>query len=87
MLMADIGWSGLAVSLLLVGLAIGLSMWRGLGLEGSIAWASVRALVQLLAVDELHRGRVLDRQVDPDRLEHREVDLSDEQIGEDHDVG
>lgn len=48
--MADIGWSGLAISLLLVGLAIGLSMWRGLGLEGSIAWASVRALVQLLAV-------------------------------------
>jgi putative ABC transport system permease protein len=46
----DIGWEGLAVSLLLVGLAIGLSMWRGLGLEGSMAWASVRAVVQLLAV-------------------------------------
>ena len=48
--MADIGWEGLAVSFLLVALAIGLSMWRGLGLEGSIAWASVRAVVQLLAV-------------------------------------
>jgi putative ABC transport system permease protein len=46
----DIGWEGLAVSVLLVALAIGLSMWRGLGLEGSIAWATVRALAQLLAV-------------------------------------
>jgi len=48
--MADIGWSGLAISLVLVGIAIGLSMWRGLGLERSIAWATVRALVQLIAV-------------------------------------
>jgi putative ABC transport system permease protein len=48
--MSDIGWSGLAISVLLVALAIGLSSWRGLGLEGSIAWAAVRALVQLLAV-------------------------------------
>ena len=48
--MADIGWSGLAISLVLVGVAIGLSMWRGLGLERSIAWATVRALVQLIAV-------------------------------------
>ena len=31
-------------------IAIGLSMWRGLGLERSIAWATVRALVQLIAV-------------------------------------
>jgi putative ABC transport system permease protein len=48
--LTDIGWEGLAVSVLLVGLAIGLSMWRGLGLEGSIAWATVRALAQLLLV-------------------------------------
>jgi putative ABC transport system permease protein len=48
--MADIGWSGLAISLVLVGIAIALSMWRGLGLERSIAWATVRALVQLIAV-------------------------------------
>jgi putative ABC transport system permease protein len=48
--MSDIGWEGLALSLLLVALAIGLSMWRGLGLEGSMAWASVRAIVQLLVV-------------------------------------
>jgi putative ABC transport system permease protein len=48
--LADIGWSGLAISLLLVALAIGLSMWRGLGLERSIAWATVRALAQLIAV-------------------------------------
>jgi putative ABC transport system permease protein len=40
----------LAISLLLVALAIGLSMWRGLGLERSIAWATVRALAQLIAV-------------------------------------
>ena len=38
--LADIGWGGLAVSLLLVVLAIGLSMWRGLGLERSMAWAT-----------------------------------------------
>lgn len=48
--MTDVGWEGLAVSLLLVALAVGLSMWRGLGLEGSMVWASTRAVVQLLAV-------------------------------------
>jgi putative ABC transport system permease protein len=58
---ADIGWGGLAVSLLLVALAIGLSMWRGLGLEQSIAWATVRALVQLLAV-----GLALEVLLEPD---------------------
>jgi putative ABC transport system permease protein len=46
----DIGWEGLAISLVLVGVAIALSVWRGLGLEGSILWATVRALAQLIAV-------------------------------------
>ena len=48
--MSDIGWSGLAISLLLVAAAVALSLWRGLGLERSITAAAARALVQLLAV-------------------------------------
>ncbi len=46
----DIGWSGLAASLVLVGVAVVLSFWRRLDLERSIAWASLRAVVQLLLV-------------------------------------
>ena len=46
----DIGWTGLAASLLLVGVAVGLSFWRRLSLERSIIWASARAMVQLLLV-------------------------------------
>ena len=46
----DIGWTGLAASLVLVGVAVGLSFWRKLSLERSIIWASARALVQLLLV-------------------------------------
>ena len=48
--MSDIGWTGLGLSTLLVGVAIGLSLWRRLGLEGSLAWSAARALVQLLAI-------------------------------------
>jgi putative ABC transport system permease protein len=48
--MTDIGWSGLAVSFLLVMVAALLSVWRHLGLETTIIWASIRAIVQLLAV-------------------------------------
>ena len=48
--MSDIGWGGLALSVLLVFVAIGLSAWRQLGLERTIAWSATRALVQLLAV-------------------------------------
>ncbi|MGH8983437.1 MAG: ABC transporter permease [Acidimicrobiia bacterium] len=59
---ADIGWSGLAISLVLVAVAIALSLWRRLDLERSIAWASARALVQLLAV-----GVALDLVLDPGR--------------------
>src|SRR4051812_25875637 len=53
--MSDIGWSGLALSLLLVAVAIGLSLWKQLGLERSIAWAAVRAALQLLAIGLLLR--------------------------------
>lgn len=45
-----IGWVGLASSLALVGVAVAISVWQHLGLERSLAWASVRAIVQLLAV-------------------------------------
>ncbi len=46
----DIGWTGLAASLVLVGVAVALSFWKRLSLERSIIWASARALVQLLLV-------------------------------------
>jgi putative ABC transport system permease protein len=59
---ADIGWSGLAISLVLVAVAIALSRWRRLDLERSMLWASARALVQLLAV-----GVALDLVLDPGR--------------------
>ena len=59
---ADIGWGGLAVSLLLVVVAVALSRWRRLDLERSIVWATLRALVQLLAV-----GVALDLILDPGR--------------------
>jgi putative ABC transport system permease protein len=48
--MSDIGWSGLALSFLLVGVAVLLSAWRRLGLEATILWSSARAIVQLLVV-------------------------------------
>lgn len=44
-----------AASVSLIGLAIGLSLWRGLGIEASLLWASVRAAVQLIAVGVLFR--------------------------------
>jgi len=58
---AAIGWGGLVTSLLLVGVAVGLSWWRGLRLGPEILWAAARALVQLLAV-----GYVLVLLVDDD---------------------
>jgi putative ABC transport system permease protein len=60
--MSDIGWSGLAISLLLVGVAIIISVARRLGLEWSITWASARALAQLLLV-----GVALDLLLEPGR--------------------
>lgn len=46
----DIGWAGLVASLVLVAVAVAVSIWQGLKLERSIAWAGARAGVQLLAV-------------------------------------
>jgi putative ABC transport system permease protein len=51
--MTDIGWAGVAISALLVAVAIALSLWRQLGLERSIGWAAVRAAGQLLAIGGL----------------------------------
>jgi putative ABC transport system permease protein len=59
---AEIGWGGLALSLLLVVVAILISLWRQLGLEATMAWAATRALVQLLLV-----GVALDLLLDPGR--------------------
>lgn len=58
----QITWWGLAASLVLVAVAIGLSRWRGLGLERSIVWSCFRALVQLVLV-----GLALQLVIDPDR--------------------
>src|SRR5918996_2644380 len=50
---AAIGWGGLALSLVLVAVAVGLSVWQGLRLEREMLWACGRAIVQLLAVGYL----------------------------------
>jgi putative ABC transport system permease protein len=47
---ADIGLTGLAASSLLIVVALAISIWRRLGLERQLLWASFRALVQLLIV-------------------------------------
>lgn len=57
---ADIGYLGLAASGILVAIAVGVSLWRHLGLERSLLWAALRALVQLLIV-----GWALHLVVDP----------------------
>ncbi len=57
---ADIGLAGVAASSVLIAVAVGISLWRRLGLEASLLWASVRALVQLLIV-----GWALQFVVDP----------------------
>ncbi|MEO1065554.1 MAG: ABC transporter permease, partial [Actinomycetota bacterium] len=59
---SDVGWWGLAASLVLIAVTIVLSLWRQLGLERDIGIATVRALVQLLAV-----GYVLAFVIDPDQ--------------------
>ncbi len=58
----DVDAVGLALSLALVAVAIGLSRWRGLRLEGPIAWSVARAIVQLLLV-----GAALGLVIDPQR--------------------
>jgi putative ABC transport system permease protein len=56
----DIGWVGVAASLALVVVAVGLSWWQGLRLERPIAWSVVRAAAQLAAV-----GVALELVLDP----------------------
>lgn len=46
----QVGWVGLATSLILVAFAAGISLWRRLDLERQLLWAAARALVQLLLV-------------------------------------
>lgn len=58
----DVGAFGVAVSLVLVAVAAGLSWRAGLGLERSLAWAAARALAQLLLV-----GTALALVIDPGR--------------------
>lgn len=58
----DVGWVDLAVSTLLVVVAVGLSIWQKLALERSMVWATMRAAVQLVAV-----GSALGLIVDPTR--------------------
>ena len=45
-----VSWLGLAVSLLLVAVAAGISWWQRLGLQRQILVAAARALAQLLLV-------------------------------------
>lgn len=49
-MITDIGFWEAAASLVLVALAMGLSFGFGFNVERSIAWAALRAIVQLLAV-------------------------------------
>lgn len=46
----QVGWIGLATSLILVAVAAVISLWQRLGLQRQLLWASGRALVQLLLV-------------------------------------
>ena len=49
----DVEWWQAAASLVLIAIVVGVSLWRRLGLERSVLWASARATVQLLAVGVL----------------------------------
>ncbi len=62
MAQGDVGWWGLAASLLLIAITIAISLWRRLGLEREVLIATGRALAQLLAV-----GYVLAVVIDPDQ--------------------
>lgn len=50
MIDGDVTGAGVALSLLLVAVAIALSWWQRLGLQGPLAWASARAVAQLILV-------------------------------------
>lgn len=56
----DVTTTGLIASLVLVAVALGLSYWQRLHLERDIIWATIRAIVQLLAI-----GAVLAFIIDP----------------------
>ncbi len=60
----DVGWWGLAASLVLIAITIGVSVWRNLDLERAVVIAVVRAGAQLLAV-----GYVLGLIIIPDEPE------------------
>ena len=62
MAQGDVGWWGLAASLLLIAVTVAISVWRKLGLERDVLVATARALVQLLGV-----GYVLAVIIDPDQ--------------------
>lgn len=47
---SPVGFWGVVASLVLLVIAVGLSIWRGLGLSATITWAAARAAVQLFAV-------------------------------------
>jgi putative ABC transport system permease protein len=57
----DIGWGGLAASLVLIALAVGLSAWQRLRLGGQIVWATGRSAAQMFLV-----GWALKLVLDPD---------------------
>lgn len=56
----DIGLWGMGASSLLIAVAVGISLWRQLGLERSVLFAAFRALMQLIIV-----GYALQLIVDP----------------------
>lgn len=68
MAQGDVGWWGLAASLILIAITIAISVWRKLGLETDVAVAVVRATAQLLAV-----GYVLGLIIIPERPEENVV--------------
>ena len=58
----DVNTLGLVASLILIGVALGLSLWQRLHLESEIIWSTIRSIVQLLAV-----GAVLAIIIDPNQ--------------------
>lgn len=49
----DIGWIEALASLALIAVVVGISLWRGLDVERSLVWSSLRAAIQLVAVGAL----------------------------------
>lgn len=57
---SDVTTAGLIASLVLIAVALGISLWQRLHLERDIVWATIRSIIQLLAV-----GAVLLIVIDP----------------------